>query len=141
MSSGTVAASDPGGGETKLVAGDDVTISEAAGDMPAFAADLKVEEKATLTMDVAHERGDMAVSDPLYATESAGMVGTEGHGDEPVEGVDAVNGEDGGEEGTQEAVAGGLLTETERKPVLAVDVPAAAGSAAPEHAEAGKETS
>ncbi|AQK86544.1 Putative PWWP domain family protein [Zea mays] len=87
-------------------------------------------------MDVAHERGDMAVSDPLYATESAGMVGTEGHGDEPVEDVDAVNGEDGGEEGTQEAGAGGLLTETERKPVLVVDVPAAAGSAAPEHAEA-----
>jgi hypothetical protein len=91
-------------------------------------------------MDVAHEGGDVAVTDPLYATESAGMVGAEGPGDEHVDGVEAVNGEDGGEEGTLEAGASGLLTETERKPVLAVDVAAAAGSATPEHAEAGKET-
>ena len=141
MSSGAVAASDPGGGETKLAAGADVTMSEAEGEVPAFAADVKVEGKAPLAMDVAHEGGDVAVTDPLYATESAGMVGAEGPGDEHVEGVDAVNGEDGGEEGTLEAGAGGLLPETERKPVLVVDVAtAAAGSATPEHAEAGKET-
>lgn len=136
MSSGAVAASDPGGGETKLVAGADVTMSEAEGEVPAFAADVKVEGKAPLAMDVAHEGGDVAVTDPLYATESAGMVGAEGPGDEHVDGVEAVNGEDGGEEGTLEAGASGLLTETERKPVLAVDVAAAAGSATPEHAEA-----
>lgn len=145
MSSGAVAASDPGGGETRLVAGADVTISEAEGEVPAFAADVKVEGKATLAMDVAQEGGDVAVTDPLYATESAGMVGAEGPGDEPVEGVEAVNGEDCGEEGTLEAGAGGLPTETERKPVLVADVDAAAaagggGSATSEHAEAGKET-
>ncbi|XP_066362527.1 uncharacterized protein [Miscanthus floridulus] len=138
MSSGAVAASDPGGGETKLAAGADVTMSEAEGEVPAFAADVKVEGKAPLAMDVAHEGGDVAVTDPLYATESAGMVGAEGPGDEHVEGVEAANGEDGGEEGTLEAGAGGLLPETERKPVLVVDVAtAAAGSATPEHAEAG----
>ncbi|CAD6333582.1 unnamed protein product [Miscanthus lutarioriparius] len=136
MSSGAVAASDPGGGETKLVAGADVTMSEAEGEVPAFAADVKVEGKAPLAMDVAHEGGDVAVTDPLYATESAGMVGAEGPGDEHVEGVDAVNGEDGGEEGTLEAGAGGLLPESERKPVLVVDVATAAGSATLEHAEA-----
>ena len=140
MSSGAVAASDPGGGETKLAAGADVTMSEAEGEVPAFSADVKVEGKAPLAMDVAHEGGDVAVTDPLYATESAGMVGAEGPGDEHVEGVDAVNGEDGGEEGTLEAGAGGLLPESERKPVLVVDVATAAGSATPEHAEAGKET-
>jgi len=140
MSSGAVAASDPRGGETKLVAGADVTMSEAESEVPAFAADVKVEGKAPLAMDVAHEGGDVAVTDPLYATESAGMVGAEGPGDEHVEGVEAANGEDGGEEGTLEAGAGGLLPETERKPVLVVDVAAAADSATPEHAEAGKET-
>jgi hypothetical protein len=79
------------------------------------------------------------VSDPLYANESAGMVGAEGHGDEPAEGLEAVN----GEEEMLEAGARDLLTETEKNPVLVVHVPAAAaggGSAIPEHAEAGKET-
>jgi len=137
MSSGAVAASDPGGGEAKLVAGADVTMSEAEGEVPAFAADVKVEGKAPLAMDVAHEGGDVAVTDPLYATESAGMVGAEGPAEEHMEGVEAVNGEDNGEEGTLEAGAGGLLTETERKPVLEVDVAAAAAdSATPEHNEA-----
>ena len=143
MSSGAVAASDPGGGEAKLVAGADVTMSEAEGEVPAFAADVKVEGKAPLAMDVAHEGGDVAVTDPLYATESAGMVGAEGPAEEHMEGVEAVNGEDNDEEGTLEAGAGGLLTETERKPVLEVDVAAAAAaadSATPEHNEAGKET-
>uniref|UniRef100_A0A804UGL3 PWWP domain-containing protein n=1 Tax=Zea mays TaxID=4577 RepID=A0A804UGL3_MAIZE len=135
MSSGAIGASDPGGGETKPVAGGDVTTSEAAGEVPAFAADVKVEGKATLATDVDREGGDTAVSDPLYANESAGMVGAEGHGDEPAEGLEAVN----GEEEMLEAGARDLLTETEKNPVLVVHVPAAAaggGSAIPEHAEA-----
>uniref|UniRef100_K3ZEB6 PWWP domain-containing protein n=1 Tax=Setaria italica TaxID=4555 RepID=K3ZEB6_SETIT len=123
MSSGAVAASDPGGGEPKLVAGADVAMTEADGVVAAPAAEVKAEGKAAAATDVGLEGGDAALSDPLYATESAGMVGVEGPGDEPVTGVEGVN---GGEEGRLEAGAGGQQNETERKPVPAGDVAAAA---------------
>lgn len=140
MSSGAVAASDPGGGEPKLVAGADVAMTEADGVVAAPAAEVKAEGKAAAATDVGLEGGDAALSDPLYATESAGMVGVEGPGDEPVTGVEGVN---GGEEGRLEAGAGGQQNETERKPVPAGDVAAAAAgqeveaasSAASKHVE------
>ncbi|KAJ1263268.1 hypothetical protein BS78_09G170500 [Paspalum vaginatum] len=128
MGSGAVAASDPGGGEAKLVASADVAMTEAAGDAAAPAAEVKVEGKAALAMVVPLEQGDSAVSDPLYATESAGMVGAEGPEDEPLQGAEGLN--------------GGLQIEAEAKPVPVGDVAAAgqeveaAGSAASEHAEA-----
>ncbi|WVZ98867.1 hypothetical protein U9M48_044242 [Paspalum notatum var. saurae] len=129
MSSGAVAASDPGGGESKLVASADVAMTEAAGDAAAPAAQVKVEGRVALAMDapVPLEEGDSAVSDPLYATESAGMVGAEGP-EEPVQGAEGLNGP--------------LQTEAEAKPVPVQDVAAAVqeveaeGSAASQHAEA-----
>ncbi|CAL4893972.1 unnamed protein product [Urochloa decumbens] len=146
MSSGAVAASDPGGGEPKLVASADVAMTEADGVVVAApAAEVKAEGKSAVATDVGPEGGDAvaaALSDPLYATESAGMLGAEGPGDEPVTVVEGVN---GGEEGMLEAGAGGLQNETERKPAPAGDVAAAASggqeveaasSAASNHAEA-----
>ncbi|OEL29225.1 hypothetical protein BAE44_0009754 [Dichanthelium oligosanthes] len=128
MSSGAVAAADPGGGEPKLVAGADVAMTEADVAVVAVpAAEVKAEGKAALAMDVGRQGGDAAaeaLSDPLYATVSAGMVGVEGPGDEPVKGVEGVN---GGEEGRLEAGAGGLQNETERKPVPVGDVATAGG--------------
>ncbi|XP_062231610.1 uncharacterized protein LOC133929043 [Phragmites australis] len=153
MSSGAVAASDPGGGEPKPVAAADVAMMEAAEEVDATAAEVGVEGKARVVgegdaataMDVEQEGGEAAaVSDPLYATESAGMVTEEGRGDEPVEGAEGVNGADGGQEMVQ-AGAGGLQSEAETKPVPAGygAGPAVAGqavesavSAASEHAEA-----
>ncbi|GJN14640.1 hypothetical protein PR202_gb01488 [Eleusine coracana subsp. coracana] len=83
-------------------------------------------------MDVEQDVGDAAeaLSDPLYATESAGMVTEEGRGDEPADGVNGGGGGRGGEEKVQ-AGAGGLQGEVEKKPVLAEDVaaPAVAGQA------------
>ncbi|CAN6332782.1 unnamed protein product [Urochloa humidicola] len=144
MSSGAVAASDPGGGEPKLVAGADVAMTEADAVVAAPAAEVKAEGKAAVATDVGREGEDAAaaaLSDPLYATESAGMVGVEGPGDEPVTGMEGVN---GGEEGSLEAGAGSLQNETERKLVPVTDVAAAGGgqeveaanSAASKHAEA-----
>ncbi|XP_062179866.1 uncharacterized protein LOC133884457 isoform X2 [Phragmites australis] len=153
MSSEAVAASDPGGGKPKLVAGADVAMAEAAEEVvPAPTAEVKVEGKVRVVesdeaaaMDVEQEGGEVtAVSDSLYATESAGMVTEEGRGDEPLEGADGVNGGAGGQE-TVQAGAGGLQNEAERKPVPVEDVVApaaagqavkAAGSATLEHAEA-----
>ncbi|PUZ65613.1 hypothetical protein GQ55_3G238800 [Panicum hallii var. hallii] len=139
MSSGAVAASDPGGGEPKLVPGADVAMAEADGVVAAPAAEVKGEGKAAVAADVGREGGDAeaaALSDPLYATESAGMVGVEGPGGEPVE-----EGVNGGEDGRLEA--GSLQNETEGKPVLVGDVAADAGqeveaasSAASKHEEA-----
>jgi hypothetical protein len=129
MSSGAVAAaSDPGGGEPKLVAGADVAMTEADGVVAAPAAEVKAEGKAAAATDVGREGGDAAgaaLSDPLFATESAGMLGVEGPGDEAVTAVDGVN---GGEDGRLEAGAAGLQNETERKLVPAVDVAAAAAA-------------
>ncbi|CAN6346530.1 unnamed protein product [Urochloa humidicola] len=142
MSSGAVAASDPGGGEPKLVAGADVAMTEADAVVAAPAAEVKAEGKAAVATDVGREGGDaaaVALSDPLYATESAGMVGVEGPGDEPVTGMVGVN---GGREGSLEAGVGGLQNEAEMKLVPATDVAAAgqeveaANSAASKHAEA-----
>lgn len=157
MSSGAVAASDPGGGEPKLMPAADVEMTEATEEaVPAPVPAVKVEGKAqevaecgaaATAMGVEHDGGDAAeaVSDPLYATESAGMVAEEGRGDEPAEGV---NGGGGGEEKVQ-AGDGGLHGEVEKKLVPAGDVAApavadqaveAAGSSAPELTVAGKET-
>ncbi|KAF8719534.1 hypothetical protein HU200_024263 [Digitaria exilis] len=141
MSSGAVAASDPGGGEPKLVASADVEMTEADGVVPAPAAEAKAEGKAAVAADVGPEEGDVAapaLSDPLYATESAGMVGVEGPGDELVKGVEGLN---GGDEGRLEAGAGGLQNEAEMKPVPVEDSTAAAGqeveaAASSEYAEA-----
>ncbi|KAK3138545.1 hypothetical protein QOZ80_5AG0370320 [Eleusine coracana subsp. coracana] len=144
MSSGAVAASDPGGGEPKLVPGADVEMTEATEEVvPAPVAGVKVEGKAqdvveggaaAAAMDVGQDGGDAAeaLSDPLYATESAGMVTEEGRGDEPADGVNGGGG--GGGSGSEEKVqagAGGLQGEVEKKPVLAEDVaaPAVAGQA------------
>jgi hypothetical protein len=157
MSSGAVAASDPGAGELKLVQSADAEISEAAEEaVAAPVAEVKVEDKAlelgeggagAVAMDVEHDGGVVAaaVSDPLYETESAGMVIEEGRREGPAEGV---NGGGGGEEKVQ-AGAGGLQGEVEKKPVPAGDVAApsvacqaveAAGSATPELTVGGKET-
>ncbi|GJM88817.1 hypothetical protein PR202_ga04930 [Eleusine coracana subsp. coracana] len=143
MSSGAVAASDPGGGEPKLVPGADVEMTEATEEaVPAPVAGVKVEGKAqdvveggaaAAAMDVGQDGGDAAeaLSDPLYATESAGMVTEEGRGDEPADGVNGGGGGGGGSEEKVQAGAGGLQGEVEKKPVLAEDVaaPAVAGQA------------
>jgi hypothetical protein len=161
MSSGAVAASDPGGGERKLGLGADMEMTEAAEEaVVAPVAGVKVEGNAgevaetgagAVAMHVQQDGGAAAaaaaaaVSDPLYATESAGMVTEEGRGDDHVQGV---NGGGGGEEKVQVG-AGGLHGEVERKPVPSGDVAApavagqaveAAGSATPELTVAGKET-
>ena len=145
MSSGAVAASDPGGGEPKLVPGADVAMTEADGVVAAPAAEVKGEGKAAVASDDGWEGGDAAaaaLSDPLYATESAGMIGVEGPGGEPVE-----EGVNGGEDGRLEAGAESLQKETEGKPVPVGDVAADAGQeaeaaryAASNHEEAGKGT-
>lgn len=157
MSSGAVAASDPGGGEPKLVTGADMEMTEAAEEaVPASVPEVKVEGKAqevtergaaTTAMDVEHDGGDAAeaLSDPLYETESAGMVTEEGPRDEPAVGV---NGGGGGKEKVQ-AGDGGLPGEAENKLAPAGDVAAlavagavveAAGSSGPVLTVAGKET-
>jgi len=145
MSSGAVAASDPGGGEPKLVPGADVAMTEADGVVAAPAAEAKGEGKAAVALDDGQEGGDAAaaaLSDLLYATESAGMIGVEGPGGEPVE-----EGVNGGEDGRLEAGAESLQKETEGKPVPVGDVAADAGQeaeaaryAASNHEEAGKGT-
>ena len=142
MSSGAVAASDPGGGEPKLVPCADVAMTEADGVVAAPAAEVKGEGKAAVASDDGWEGGDAAaaaLSDPLYATESAGMVVVEGPGVEPVE-----EGVNGGEDGRLEAGAESLQKETEGKPVPVGDVAADAGqeaeAAASNHEEAGKGT-
>ncbi|KAM0828949.1 hypothetical protein ACQ4PT_067196 [Festuca glaucescens] len=127
-----VAASDPGpdGGlaepkQEKAAgpAGDsDVTMTEASEEAPA-AAEVKEEGAVVvLTEDDAQEEAvTEAVADPLYATESAGMVVAEGFQDESMEG--AQQGLEGGDGGDQlEAEAGVLTGEAEMKPVPAGDV-------------------
>jgi len=128
MSSGAVAASDPGGGEPKLVPVADVAMTEADGVVAAPAAEAKGEGKAAVAADDGQEGGDAAaaaLSDLLYATESAGMIGVEGPGGEPVE-----EGVNGGEDGRLEAGAESLQKETEGKPVPVGDVAADAGQEA-----------
>ncbi|KAL6610352.1 hypothetical protein ACP70R_040321 [Stipagrostis hirtigluma subsp. patula] len=136
MSSGAVAASDPGGGEPKLAAGADVEMTGASEEVAgaAAAAEVKIEKKGEAEVvagDVQEGGGEaaaaVAVSDPLYATESAGMVSEEGCGGERTEGAEGVNGGRGGE-GRVEAGAGGSQSgEAETKPVPVGDGAAAGG--------------
>ncbi|KAM0888126.1 hypothetical protein ACQ4PT_028493 [Festuca glaucescens] len=131
-----VAASDPGAdsgraepkqekaaGASSGPAGDsDVTMTEASEEAPAVAEVKEEGGVVVLTADdVQEEALTEAVADPLYATESAGMVVAEGFQDESMEG--AQQGLEGGDGGDQlETEAGALTGEAERKPVPAGDV-------------------
>ncbi|XP_047044349.1 PWWP domain-containing protein 3-like [Lolium rigidum] len=115
-----VAASDPGPDtepKQEKAAGPDVTMTEASEEeAPAAAAEVKDEEAVVLMVDddAPEEPVTEAVADPLYATESAGMVVA----DEPMEG--AQQGLEGGDQ--LEPAAGVLAGEAETKPGPAGDL-------------------
>jgi hypothetical protein len=127
------AASDPGPDtepkQEKAAGPDDVTMTEASEEeAPAAVAEVKDEEAVVLMVDddAPEEPVTEAVADPLYATESAGMVVA----DEPMEGAQqGVEGGGGGDRLESEARA--LTGEAEAKPGPAGDL---AGEApAPAH--------
>jgi hypothetical protein len=115
-----VAASDPGPDtepKQEKAAGPDVTMTDASEEeAPAAVAEVKDEEAVVLMLDddAPEEPVTEAVADPLYATESAGMVVA----DEPMGG--ALEGGGGGDQ--LGSAAGVLAGEAEAKPGPAGDL-------------------
>lgn len=124
--------------------GADATMVEAATEEVAAVAGVKMEERAVAAgdvnmTDVAPEGGVGMVSDSLYATESTGMVGAEGCGDEPSENMQPLNG--GAERERMLGMeASGLRGEAEKNPVQIEPVAAETLEVSPQYAEASEHT-
>jgi hypothetical protein len=119
------AASDPGPDtepkQEKAAGPDDVTMTEASEEeAPAAVAEVKDEEAVVLMVDddAPEEPVTEAVADPLYATESAGMVVA----DEPMEGAQpGLEGGDGADR-LESSAAGVFAGEADAKPGPAGDL-------------------